>query len=222
MRRWESLVERQIREATDEGKFDDLPHQGRPLPLEDDSAAGEWAMAYRMLKDAGAAPPWIEADKDARARLAERDRAPRTGEGTAGLGAPRDGACAASWTGSSRPRTVPSSGFNAEAPTEHQHRMPDSTRMPSAARLERAFRGVGPSSVLGRYGLARTAPRWPRRKASVCRSTSASVVTGDMSAMLWNGVMSTRRFIAQRWRNRSRSRIRNAPTARPRSAAAPP
>lgn len=66
---WESLVERQIREAMDEGHFDGLPHQGGRLPLDDDTAAGEWALAYRLLRDNGLAPPWIEADKAARAGL---------------------------------------------------------------------------------------------------------------------------------------------------------
>ena len=71
---WESLIDRQIREAMDEGAFDDLPYQGQRLPIEDDTAAGEWAMAHRMLKNAGAAPPWIEADKEVRRLLDERDR----------------------------------------------------------------------------------------------------------------------------------------------------
>jgi hypothetical protein len=70
---WESLVDRQIREAMEAGKFDDLPYRGQRLPLEDESAAGEWAMAFRILRNAGAAPPWIEADKEARALLARRD-----------------------------------------------------------------------------------------------------------------------------------------------------
>jgi hypothetical protein len=70
---WESLIERQIREAREAGAFDDLPHQGTPLPMEDDAAAGEWAMAHRMLRNAGVAPPWIEADKEARAKLAALD-----------------------------------------------------------------------------------------------------------------------------------------------------
>ena len=78
----EMLIDRQIREAMDEGKFENLPHQGEPLPLVDDSAAGEWALAYRMLKGASFAPPWIEADKEVRALLARRDaileRAPRS------------------------------------------------------------------------------------------------------------------------------------------------
>ena len=79
---WDSLVERQIREAIVAGAFDDLPHHGKRLPIEDDSAAGDWAMAHRMLRNAGMAPPWIESDKEARRLLAEIDsvieRAPRT------------------------------------------------------------------------------------------------------------------------------------------------
>ena len=78
----EALIDRQIREAQEAGAFDDLPHQGKPLPLVDDSAAGEWALAYRMLKSANFAPPWIEADKEVRALLARReailDRATRS------------------------------------------------------------------------------------------------------------------------------------------------
>jgi hypothetical protein len=81
---WESLIDRQIREAAERGEFDDLPHRGEPLPLEDDALAGDYAMAYRMLRDAGYAPPWIEADKEVRALLARRDelvaRAARAGE----------------------------------------------------------------------------------------------------------------------------------------------
>ena len=49
----------------------------------DDSAAGDWAMAHRMLRNTGAAPPWIEADKEVRALLERRDaliaRAPLVG-----------------------------------------------------------------------------------------------------------------------------------------------
>ena len=43
---WESLVERQIREAMDEGAFDELPYLGEPLPIEDDSAAGELSLIH--------------------------------------------------------------------------------------------------------------------------------------------------------------------------------
>jgi hypothetical protein len=83
MRGRETLVERQIREAMEDGRFDDLPHQGQRLQLGDDSAAGDWAAAFRIMRDAGVAPEWIEADKEVRSLLDRRDailaRAPRAG-----------------------------------------------------------------------------------------------------------------------------------------------
>jgi Domain of unknown function (DUF1992) len=70
---WESLIERQIREAMEQGKFDDLPLHGQPLPNHDNPWAGDWSLAFQMLKNASVAPPWIEADKEVRALLVERD-----------------------------------------------------------------------------------------------------------------------------------------------------
>ena len=69
----ETVMDRVIREATARGAFDELPHRGRPLPRRDERA-GEWTSAFEMLREAGMAPPWIEADKEARRRLEERDR----------------------------------------------------------------------------------------------------------------------------------------------------
>ncbi len=71
---WESLSERLIREAMERGEFDNLPYQGQRLPLEDETYAGEDALGYHVLKNAGVAPPWIEADKEARRQLEARDR----------------------------------------------------------------------------------------------------------------------------------------------------
>ena len=127
---WETLIERQIREAMADGRFDRLPHQGAPLPIEDDAAAGDRAMAFRMLRDAGYAPPWIEADKDARAGMARVEslieRAQRTE--TAGRDrlrrALRD---AVDETNRAIERV------NAEAPTARQHRRP----LDLAAELDR-------------------------------------------------------------------------------------
>lgn len=65
-------MDRVIREAMERGAFDDLPHRGRPLPRRDERA-GEWTTAFEMLREAGIAPPWIEADKEVRRRLADRD-----------------------------------------------------------------------------------------------------------------------------------------------------
>ena len=70
---WETLIERQVREAMQQGKFDGLPYQGEPLPDDDNPYAGDWALAFHMLKSAAVAPPWIEADKEVRDLLARRD-----------------------------------------------------------------------------------------------------------------------------------------------------
>jgi hypothetical protein len=118
---WESLIDRQIREAMEDGRFDDLPYQGQPLPADDDTFAGDWAMAFRMLRNAGVAPPWIEADKEVRTLLDRRDslhaRASRVSPG-----------------GQARLRrdlerlviqvNAAIARLNAEAPTDRQHRRP--------------------------------------------------------------------------------------------------
>ncbi|MGZ8515500.1 MAG: DnaJ family domain-containing protein [Candidatus Limnocylindrales bacterium] len=134
---WESLVEKQIREAMEAGAFEELPYQGMPLPLEDDSAAGEWAMAHRMLRNAGVAPPWIESDKEARRLLGEIDsvleRASRLPAGSrhklrAELRRLADEANRAVLR------------LNSEAPTPKQHRRPlDLAEL--LARLERTVWG---------------------------------------------------------------------------------
>ena len=70
---WESLTERLIREAQERGDFDDLPFRGERIPLDDESAAGDRALGFHMLRNAGVAPPWIEVDKDVRRLLGKRE-----------------------------------------------------------------------------------------------------------------------------------------------------
>ena len=134
---WESLVERQIREAMDAGAFEDLPFRGQRLPIEDDSAAGEWAMAHRMLKSAGAAPPWIESDKEARRLIAVLEamleRAPRAS--TLARDRLRRDYLA---TVQAANRAI--ERVNAEAPTVRQHRRPLDAKA-EVERLEHAFGG---------------------------------------------------------------------------------
>ena len=103
----------------EEGAFDELPYHGEPLPADDDSAAGEWALGFRVLRNAGAAPPWIEADKEVRALLADRDallaRAARVGDAARPrLRRELEGIVASANRAMER--------LNAEAPTERQHR----------------------------------------------------------------------------------------------------
>jgi hypothetical protein len=132
---WESIVERQIREAMEEGRFDELPYHGEPLPVEDDSAAGERALAFRVLRNAGVAPPWIEADKEVRVLLSDRDallvRAARAGESARPrLRRELEGIVGAANRAIER--------LNSEAPTERQHRRPLDLAE-ELGRLEAAF-----------------------------------------------------------------------------------
>jgi hypothetical protein len=132
---WESLTERQIREAMEGGAFEDLPYQGERLPIEDESAAGEWAMAHRMLKNAGIAPPWIESDKEARRLLAELDRLLGRAPGRSPSGRERLRREHATLIASLN-RAI--ERVNAEAPTDRQHRrLVDPVE--ARERLERAF-----------------------------------------------------------------------------------
>jgi DnaJ family protein C protein 28 len=68
-------IEEQIRQAIQEGQFDNLPGKGKPLvfnhnPHEDPT----WRMAFSMLRSSGHTLPWIQTRKDIEAELAEVQR----------------------------------------------------------------------------------------------------------------------------------------------------
>ncbi len=68
---WERLAERRWEEARSSGALDDLPGQGKPLKLEDDSAVPEeWRAVFHLLRSSGQAPPWVETARQARGRVA--------------------------------------------------------------------------------------------------------------------------------------------------------
>jgi hypothetical protein len=71
---WESLSDRLIREAQERGEWETGAWAGRRLPAQDGVYESELAAGNAVLRNAGAAPSWIETDKDARRLLAERDR----------------------------------------------------------------------------------------------------------------------------------------------------
>lgn len=73
-RDWESWIDQQIREAQERGEFDDLPGKGKPVDLTPNPYAQDRELAYKILRDAGYAPDWIELGKAIRSRL-ERERA---------------------------------------------------------------------------------------------------------------------------------------------------
>lgn len=57
----ESAIDKQIRESIERGDFDHLPGEGKPLDLSrDPNVPQDWELAFRLLRDAGFAPDWIE------------------------------------------------------------------------------------------------------------------------------------------------------------------
>ena len=59
--RFESIVEQRIREALEQGKFDNLPGHGKPLCIEDDSHIPEdLRLSHKILKNAGCVPKDLE------------------------------------------------------------------------------------------------------------------------------------------------------------------
>lgn len=57
---WEKLAEERIKQAADEGAFDDLPGKGKPLTLADDShIAPEYRLAHKILSNAGYVAPEV-------------------------------------------------------------------------------------------------------------------------------------------------------------------
>jgi hypothetical protein len=62
---WGSHVDKMIREAQARGDFDNVPGMGQPLQLEGDNPfSPEWSAAFRVAKNAGAAPLWVQLDKE--------------------------------------------------------------------------------------------------------------------------------------------------------------
>ncbi|CAG8584728.1 3863_t:CDS:2 [Gigaspora margarita] len=65
---WDSIVEQRIQEAIAEGKFKNLPYNGKPLPLDQNEKnpyldRTEFLM-NRLVQRQGAAPAWIESQQD--------------------------------------------------------------------------------------------------------------------------------------------------------------
>jgi len=59
------IAERRILEAIENGEFENLEGQGKPLQLEDEAfIPDDLRMAYRFLKNAGFVPPEIESRKE--------------------------------------------------------------------------------------------------------------------------------------------------------------
>ena len=64
---FQKIVEKRIKEAQEKGEFNDLPGQGEPLAIQDDSHVPEdLRLAYKVLKNANCLPPELEIKKEIR------------------------------------------------------------------------------------------------------------------------------------------------------------
>ena len=62
---YQKIVEKKIREAIEKGELKNLPGEGKPLILEDDSRVPEdLRLAYKVLKNANCLPEEIELKKE--------------------------------------------------------------------------------------------------------------------------------------------------------------
>ena len=70
MKPWESLIDKKIREAIEQGEFENLAGKGAPIDLSENPFEDpDWRTAHRLLRNAGFAPAWIEDRKDIDAEL---------------------------------------------------------------------------------------------------------------------------------------------------------
>lgn len=62
---FDKIAEKKIREAMDNGEFDDLPGKGKPLQLEEDRhLPQDIRLAHKILKNADCLPPELELRKE--------------------------------------------------------------------------------------------------------------------------------------------------------------
>jgi hypothetical protein len=62
---FDKIADQKIREAMEQGEFDDLPGKGKPLVLDDDShLPQDIRLSHKILKNAGCLPPELEIRKE--------------------------------------------------------------------------------------------------------------------------------------------------------------
>lgn len=62
--KWVHWVDRAIEAAQERGDFDNLPGHGKPLMIDEHPYAGDRALGFHVLNNAGVKPVWMELDKD--------------------------------------------------------------------------------------------------------------------------------------------------------------
>ena len=74
--RWDRIIEQKIRDAQEQGKFNNLRGKGQPLNLDENPYEDPaWQAANQLLKENGFRPEWLEADVTLREKLAQARQA---------------------------------------------------------------------------------------------------------------------------------------------------
>lgn len=72
-KRFYDYIDEQIREAQEQGKFENLPGYGKPLNLDSNPYTGDKTLGYNLLKSNGYAPPEIELANEISKELASAE-----------------------------------------------------------------------------------------------------------------------------------------------------
>ncbi|OLT62972.1 DUF1992 domain-containing protein [Moorena bouillonii] len=62
-------IDEHIQQAQKQGAFDNLPGQGQPIKLATNAFAGDEALAFDILKQAGFTPSWVDERKEIEADI---------------------------------------------------------------------------------------------------------------------------------------------------------
>jgi hypothetical protein len=75
LRAFEGLIDQHVHAAEAAGQFQNLPGAGKPLQLDsDDHVPEDLRVGFRMLKNAGFAPPWVDLQRSIREQQDGLDR----------------------------------------------------------------------------------------------------------------------------------------------------
>ncbi len=61
---WQSLIDRQINHARENGDLSNLPGEGKPLKFDDQNTPDHLRMAYKILRENDLAPDWMMQSKE--------------------------------------------------------------------------------------------------------------------------------------------------------------
>jgi len=73
---WQRIVEERIRQAFEDGDFENLAGMGKPIDWGPENPyCAEWQLAFNVMRNAGVAPSWVALDAGLRQQVGDIRRA---------------------------------------------------------------------------------------------------------------------------------------------------